>query len=151
MIDEQHSRVKPGFRLLLLFALLIGGSSASAGCNSNTGAQPAKPLAEQTGEASFYGADFQGKPTASGEPYDQRALTAAHPSYPLGTQARVTNLENNRTVEVRISDRGPAGEHRADGVVIDLSRAAAEQLDFISQGRAWVRVEVIAWGKEQAP
>lgn len=134
-------------RLFILSALLFGASSALAGCNSHTEAQPAKPLAEQTGEASFYGADFQGKPMASGEPYDQRKLTAAHPSYPLGTEVRVTNLENNRTVEVRISDRGPTGEHRADGVVIDLSRAAARELDFISQGRARVRVEVLAWGK----
>ena len=100
----------------------------------------------QEGLASFYGGRDQGKETASGERFDQNDLTAAHPSYPGGTVVRVTNLENSRSVEVRVIDRGPAKKARRDGVVIDLSRAAARQLQFTHDGRARVRVEVVKKG-----
>ncbi|HEV7367868.1 septal ring lytic transglycosylase RlpA family protein [Arenibaculum sp.] len=91
----------------------------------------------ETGTASWYGPGFEGRPTASGEPMRQNRLTAAHPSLPLDTTAKVTNLENGQSVEVKINDRGPFVEGR----VIDLSRAAAERLDMTEDGTAPVRVE----------
>lgn len=91
----------------------------------------------ETGTASWYGPGLEGRPTASGEPMRQERLTAAHPTLPLDTTAEVTNLENGRSVEVRINDRGPY----VDGRIIDLSRAAAERLDMTGDGTAPVRVE----------
>jgi rare lipoprotein A (peptidoglycan hydrolase) len=91
----------------------------------------------ETGRASWYQLDSK---TASGEPMDATALTAAHPTLPLGTQVRVVNLDNDRAVVVRINDRGPF----AKGRVIDLSRAAAVALDMIEAGVAEVRVTPIA-------
>ncbi len=93
----------------------------------------------QRGVASWYGPRFHGKKTASGERFDQSAMTAAHRSLPLGTQVLVTNLDNGRTVKVRINDRGP----RARGRVIDLSKASARILKFIKSGSARVRIDVI--------
>jgi rare lipoprotein A (peptidoglycan hydrolase) len=101
-----------------------------------------KPVAKYVlnGKASWYGPRFHGKKTASGEIYDQRKLTAAHKTLPLGTKARVTNLDNGTTVEVEINDRGPF----IDGRIIDLSRAAAGALGLVELGVAPVQVEVIA-------
>jgi rare lipoprotein A len=96
------------------------------------------PSFTQVGLASWYGRDFHHKATASGERYNMRDLTAAHRSLPLNTVVRVTNLENNRSVMVRINDRGPF----AQGRVIDLSRGAAELLDMTTVGVVTVRVEV---------
>jgi len=92
------------------------------------------------GTASWYGPKFHGKKTASGEIYDQNKLTAAHKTVPLGSKARVTNLDNGNTVEVEINDRGPF----VQGRIIDLSRAAARALGFVESGTAPVRVELIA-------
>jgi rare lipoprotein A len=92
------------------------------------------------GTASWYGPRFHGKKTASGEIYNQHKLTAAHKTLPLGTKARVTNLDNGSTVEVEINDRGPFIEGR----IIDLSRAAAGALGFVESGTAPVQVELIA-------
>jgi rare lipoprotein A len=92
----------------------------------------------QTGEASWYGAAHQGKPTASGEKFDQARLTAAHRSLPFGTKIKVTNLGNGKTVEVEINDRGPFAENR----IIDLSHAAAKALEIIDSGTATVRLEL---------
>ena len=91
------------------------------------------------GTASWYGPGFHGKKTASGEIYDQTKLTAAHKTLPLGTKARVTNLENGNAVEVEINDRGPF----VNGRIIDLSRAAAGALGLVKDGIAPVKVEVI--------
>jgi rare lipoprotein A len=96
------------------------------------------------GTASWYGPRFDGRTTASGERFDEDALTAAHETLPLGTRVRVTNLRNGRTVLVRINDRGP----RYRGRVIDLSRAAAAELGMIHPGTAPVRIEVL---NEEAP
>ena len=98
------------------------------------------------GLASYYGPGFDGKTTASGARFDMRAMVAAHPTYPFGTVVRVTNLVNQRAVQVRILDRGPAKGPQARGVVIDLSYGAAENLDFIRRGRTRVRLEVLRWG-----
>jgi rare lipoprotein A len=107
---------------------------------------PTRALVVREGLASYYGADFQGKRTASGVKFDMNARVAAHPSYPLGTVVRVTNLKNGRSVQVQILDRGPAAGPRADGVIIDLSRRAAQELGFIKDGRTRVRLEVLRWG-----
>jgi rare lipoprotein A len=106
----------------------------------------ARPLETREGLASWYGKAFHGRITASGLPFDMNAMVAAHPRYPFGTVLRVTNLANGRRARVRVLDRGPATGPRADGVIIDLSRRAAEVLGFARQGRARVRVEVLQWG-----
>ncbi|MEB0079453.1 septal ring lytic transglycosylase RlpA family protein [Pseudomonas sp. CCI3.2] len=93
----------------------------------------------ETGSASFYGAKHQGKRTASGERFDQNSLTAAHRDLPFGTRLLVTNLDNNKTVEVRVNDRGP----HTRGRLIDLSRKAAEQLGMLGAGVAQVRVQTL--------
>ena len=103
-------------------------------------------VAVETGVASYYADSFQGRRTASGSTFDNRTLVAAHPSLPFGTIVRVTNLQNNRAVIVQIVDRGPAESVRAGGVIIDVSRATAEQLNFLRAGRAKVRVEVLKRG-----
>jgi rare lipoprotein A len=100
-------------------------------------ANKAKPY--QIGTASWYGDYFQGKATASGEPYNMYDLTAAHPTLPLGSWVRVTNLRNGRAVVVRINDRGPV----VPGRIIDLSYNTARVLRFESQGLQRVRLDVV--------
>jgi rare lipoprotein A len=99
-------------------------------------AAPAPPIVE-TGVASWYGARHHGKRTASGELFDQKKFTAAHPTLPWGSIVKVTNLANGKSVEVRINDRGPYGRGR----IIDLSRAAAKVLDMLRTGIAQVKIE----------
>jgi rare lipoprotein A len=94
----------------------------------------------QSGIASWYGEDFHGKKTSSGEIYDMHAMTAAHKTLPLGTYVRVHNLENNRKVDVRVNDRGPFVHDR----IIDLSYAAANEIGIVGPGTA--RVEILALG-----
>jgi rare lipoprotein A len=94
--------------------------------------------AYQIGTASWYGEQFQGKPTASGEPFDMRDFTAAHPKLPLGTFVRVTNLKNGKAVVVRINDRGPV----VDGRIIDVSYNAARALGFKDRGLQTVRLDL---------
>jgi rare lipoprotein A len=91
---------------------------------------------DRTGMASWYGKDFHGKPTATGRPYNMYEMTAAHTTLPTGTQVRVTNLANGRSVIVVVADRGPFSKKR----IIDLSYAAAKHLGFVKQGTARVRV-----------
>jgi rare lipoprotein A len=92
-----------------------------------------------TGVASWYGPGFHGRTTANGERYDMYGLTAAHKSLPFGTEVKVTNSTNGKTVIVRINDRGPYVGSR----VIDLSRRAAEAIDMIGPGTAAVTVQVL--------
>ncbi len=94
---------------------------------------------KERGMASWYGEDFHGWMTANGEIYDMEALTAAHRTLPLGTEVRVTNAENGKQVQVRINDRGPY----LYGRVIDLSLAAARELDMVESGVAAVQIEVV--------
>jgi rare lipoprotein A len=100
--------------------------------------QPLEVVDEIVGRASWYGAKFHGKETASGETFDMTELTAAHRTLPFGTRVRVTNEANGRSVVVRINDRGPFGGRR----VIDLSRRAAEVIGIKSKGVAPVKLEV---------
>ncbi|HQF42141.1 MAG TPA: septal ring lytic transglycosylase RlpA family protein [Ignavibacteriaceae bacterium] len=100
-------------------------------------------LEARTGIASFYASEFQGKKTSSGEIYNMNELTAAHPDYPFNTIVLVTNLKNNKSVQVRINDRMPNFKNR----IIDLSLKAAEKIDMIRDGIQEVKVEVLKWGK----
>lgn len=104
---------------------------------------PAEPQFEvasiQDGVASWYGPGLNGNRSASGEVFNQNSLTAAHRSLPFGTQVRVTNLRNGRSVIVRINDRGPFSRSR----IIDLSRAAANAIDMVNAGVAQVRLEIL--------
>jgi rare lipoprotein A len=93
----------------------------------------------QVGTASWYGDYFQGKPTASGEPYNMYDMTAAHMNLPLGTFVKVTNLHNGRSAVLRVNDRGPY----VDGRVIDVSYNAAKALDFKARGLQRVRIDVV--------
>jgi rare lipoprotein A len=109
----------------------------------------------QRGLASWYGRQFHGRPTASGEPYDMYAMTAAHPTLPIPSYVRVRHLGNGREVIVRVNDRGPF----ISGRIIDLSYAAAHRLGFIAQGHAEVEIERIThteiragrWQREAVP
>ena len=94
------------------------------------------------GISSFYAEDFHGKLTANGEIYDMYGLTAAHKTLPLNTVARVTNLENGKSLILRINDRGPY----IQGRMLDCSYGAAKKLDFIKQGKTKVQVDIIEWG-----
>lgn len=108
--------------------------------------RPAEDYAyKRVGLASFYGGerhgtDFHGRPTANGEIYDMNALTAAHATLPMPSVVRVTNLENGRSIVLRVNDRGPF----VHGRIVDVSRRAAQMLGFERQGVARVRVEILA-------
>ncbi len=106
--------------------------------------QPA--LATLEGEASYYGDGLAGHSTASGEPYRPREFTAAHRRLPLGTILRVTRHDGVRSVYVRVNDRGPYGKKRR---ILDLSRAAAEQLGMLRAGVLEVKAEVVAYGRNR--
>jgi rare lipoprotein A len=125
-----------------------GGSGESKTSDTRKGEESRPPpsgrvLLTLEGVASFYAEDFHGKLTSNGETYDMNGLTAAHRTFPFGTKVRVTNLENGKSVVVRINDRGPFKEGR----IIDLSRGAAERIDLIPTGTARVKLEVLEWGE----
>jgi len=157
-------------RITLSRALIGAGALVAAACATEAPAPPPPPLDEdtiapavvvpvdpvepdetelvptprqapsQSGPASWYGERFAGRPTASGEPFDPAAMTAAHPTLPFGTQVRVTRPETGSSVVVRINDRGPY----TGGRIIDVSEAAAEALDMIDDGVANVRIDVLS-------
>lgn len=134
---------------LVLVVFILGPVTA---CASRSPARPAPqgppaPGWTEGGVASWYGGrdGFEGKPTASGEIYDSSLLTAAHRELPLGSIVDVTNLDNGKTVRVRINDRGPF----VAGRVIDLSRAAAEEIGLLGPGVGPVRLSVVTPGVPQ--
>lgn len=124
--------------LLLLFAL---GACTHSPPPKRTASTPNSGgrSGVQDGMASWYGGQHHGGPTASGERFDKNAMTAAHRTLPMNTRVRVTSKRNGRSVVVRINDRGPYGRGR----IIDLSEAAAKQLDMIDAGVVPVRVQVL--------
>jgi len=122
--------------VFLLLALLVGCSVPPAKVRVP---EPPVGRLSQTGIASWYGPGFHGKPTASGEVYNQSEFTAAHQTLPLGTRVMVTNLENGTATEVTINDRGPF----AKGRIIDLSHSAAQLINMVGPGTALVRVDVL--------
>ncbi len=130
---------------VLLFTTALGAAPGNSTPESQQGApeqtqeaiKPIKTRKSQVGKASWYGRIFQHKQTASGEPYDMYQFTAAHRTLPLGSLVKVTNLKNDRSVVVRINDRGPVLKNR----IIDLSYSAAKMLDM--SGVDHVRLDVI--------
>ncbi|MDR3020742.1 MAG: septal ring lytic transglycosylase RlpA family protein [Treponema sp.] len=130
--------MKRFFGLIALFVPILM-VPVFAHAQSSFQAEAGADVFRQEGIASWYGREFDGRPTASGEIFDSSQLTAAHPSLPFGTILVVTNRHNNKKVTVRINDRGPFVAAR----IIDVSRAAAEQLDMIVTGTAPVMVESI--------
>lgn len=116
------------FFIVLALGLLVGCSSSDSHASN-----------QLAGKASWYGSKFHGKLTASGETYDMRALTAAHRTLAFGTIVRVTNTANNKSVDVKINDRGPYADNR----VIDLSQKAFERIGDTSKGIISVKIQVI--------
>ena len=138
--------MKPVFDLQLVFvSVAVMWLAACSVPPSRIPPPMISPRASQTGIASWYGPGFHGKTTASGVIYNQHDLTAAHQTLPLGTRVLVTNLDNGRSIEVLINDRGPF----AKGRIIDLSFAAGENLGMIRPGTIPVRIEVVDSGADK--
>jgi rare lipoprotein A len=135
------------------FYLLVSIVVYIASCESKPvkAPEPEKPKVEvketKTGLASYYGPGLEGKETFGGEKFDSKQMVAAHPTYPLGTVVRVTNLKTQDTIQVRIADRGPTRKNQKEGIIIDLSKGAAAKLNMIGAGRQKVLVEVLEWGE----
>jgi len=145
-----------GSRWVVGFVCIATAALGLVGCQSREPAPamvysiprppPCPPPFTQQGRASFYGDAHHGQTTASGDEFDKSGMTAAHRTLPLGTTARVTNLENGRSVEVRVNDRGPF----VSGRVIDLSPKAAKRLHMTNDGVVPVRLDVVAaWMAEE--
>ena len=144
---------------LMIASLIVGLGAAQGPNNSEASSAPsravpakpeirtqiAKPKPYQIGTASWYGEYFDGKQTASGEDFDMYDLTAAHPTLPLGSYVRVTNLRNGQAVVVKVNDRGPI----VQGRIIDLSYGAAQVLKFEDHGLQKVRIDVVKKGTSQ--
>jgi rare lipoprotein A len=143
---------------LMVAALIIGLGAAQGPNNSEASSSPTSPNPQpnnrkqsgrnkpyQVGTASWYGEYFEGKPTASGESYEMYDLTAAHPTLPLGSYVRVTNLHNGRAVVVKVNDRGPI----VPGRIIDLSYGAACVLKFEHRGLQKVRLDLVNSGVQR--
>jgi peptidoglycan lytic transglycosylase len=127
-----------GSFVLVVLALATVGC-ATARRTSVPGSAGPEPGTRIDGMASWYGQQHQGRPTASGEAYDMNKLTAAHRTLPFGTRLRVTNIENGKSVVVRVNDRGP----HVPGRVLDLSYRAAQALGMTDAGMARVEVVVL--------
>jgi rare lipoprotein A len=140
-------RVLSQTAVILALATALGAAPGNATPESDQGSpkqtrdtlKPVQTKKFQVGKASWYGRIFQHKQTASGEPYEMNGLTAAHRTLPLGSWVKVTNLKNDRSVVVRINDRGPV----LKGRVIDLSYGAARMLGFQDKGIQPVRLDVL--------
>jgi rare lipoprotein A len=146
-VDSRRSIALPIARAAAKGALLLAALSLAACAKKHTVTAPRPPRAVaseirdgETGLASWYGHPYHGRPAANGEIYDMEALTAAHRTLPFGTWVRVVNLTNDKTVDVRIIDRGPFVENR----IIDLSHAAAVAVALIGPGVAPVRLDIIS-------
>jgi rare lipoprotein A len=143
-LGRPEMRQRAAVVLLLVLTGHIAASPAIeahglAGSRAVPMENPIEPPLAQIGVASHYGIWHHGRRTASGERFDERKLTAAHPTLPLGTQIRVTNIENGRAVKVRINDRGPY----VKGRILDLSTRAAKELGIGKKGLAEVRIEIL--------
>ena len=138
--------------VLVIIILIISNCTPSPRYSSNTLSQSSNSKKnntiktnhkkEQTGISSYYGTQFHGKLTANGEVFDMYGVTAAHRTLPLGTVAKITNLDNDKSIILRINDRGPY----IDGRILDCSYGAAVKLDFIINGTAKVKIQVIELG-----
>jgi rare lipoprotein A len=120
--------------------LVLAFLAMTAGCARKISAHAPAPIGKtETGIASWYGVPYNGRRSANGEVYDMEKFTAAHRSLPFDTWVEVTNLENRKRVDVRITDRGPF----LHGRIIDLSLAAAREIDMVQAGTVRVRIKVI--------
>lgn len=135
-LHQSTGRLRAWWPGLLLLAALLGLATGCAGTSAASGNSKSRV---EYGKASYYAMKFQGAKTASGERFSQSAKTAAHRTLPFGTQVRVTNLRNHKTVTVRINDRGPF----VRGRIIDLSQSAFKAIGNLDQGLLEVKVEVI--------
>ena len=122
--------------VLLPLVATAQSQPASAGASS----------APMKGIGVYYNDKFQGHVVASGEKYDKEALTAAHKTLAFGTMVKVTNLRNNKSVVVRVNDRGPHGGSKAK--IIEITSRAAKEIDMIKEGKAQVQIEVVESGKK---
>ena len=133
--------MRSGFAALALLAMSCGAAAEVASEQPETPrATPGVDTVWQRGRATYYADSLAGRPTASGEPYDPTAMTAAHRTLPFGTVIRVERSDG-RSVEVRVNDRGPFGRSQN---VVDLSRAAAERLGMLRQGVVDVAIRIVA-------
>lgn len=126
-------------RHVLCLSLLLAGMGASGCSNIPKGVPDLEVGTKERGIASWYGDAFSGQLTANGEAYDMKALTGAHRTLPFGTVVKVTNVQNGRQVRICINDRGPY----ANGRILDLSHAAAVELELSASGTAPVQIEVV--------
>jgi rare lipoprotein A len=131
------------FAVLALLVLTIDPITAHAAPTPTS-----KVLESKTGLASYYSRRFDGKKTAGGDTFRNDEMVAAHRSYPLGTLVRVTNLENEESVQLLITDRGASKKNHREGVIIDVSQAAATRLKMKKDGRVRVRLDVLEWGED---
>lgn len=129
-------------RSLSLAAMTTCLAISATGCSAHRFEQN-RPGAVQRGVASWYGADFHGRRTASGSVYDMHDMTAAHRELPLGSQVEVRNLENGKSVRVEITDRGPFKKGR----IVDMSFAAAKDLGMLQKGTARVELQILELGR----
>jgi rare lipoprotein A len=136
-----------GLEACVALALLAALTLAAAGCRSAGPRDQVRLGWSQRGHASWYGMPFHGRRTASGEVYDMHRMTAAHRELPFGTVLEVRNLANDRRVQVQVTDRGPF----VKGRILDLSYAAALQLDMVRTGTADVELRVIDHGELPLP
>ncbi len=143
MIDIHPKRAALFTAALLLTCAFASGQASGQDKKAEESKAPAAAAAPSgdasSGLAAFYDNRLHGHRTASGERYNAGAMTTAHQTYPFGTRLKVTHVKNNRSVIVRVNDRGPTQAGR----VVDLSRAAASQLRMLREGLAEVRVEVV--------
>src|SRR3954465_678616 len=123
----------------LLATLFLVATMAAGPVTQGSSSKEVTPKPYQVGRASWYGKQFHGRSTASGEPYDMFQFTAAHRQLPLGTWVRVTNLRNGRSITVRVNDRGPYVGNR----IIDLSYGAAQMLELRARGTEKVRLDIV--------
>ncbi|WP_338766044.1 septal ring lytic transglycosylase RlpA family protein [Bernardetia sp. ABR2-2B] len=133
--------MKLSIKLIFLSLLLVFSFSSCTslfGSKKDTSDNSAKAGEHsETGIASYYNDKYEGRPTASGEKFRQKLMTAAHRTLPFGTMVTVTNLKNGKKIRVRINDRGPFKKGR----IIDVTRKGAEQLDFVRDGLTKVKIE----------
>jgi len=134
--------------LAVIFLAVIGALPSSSAYSAVKGSANPRVLDTQIGDATYYGSRFEGRKTASGRIFDGSQAIAAHRTYRFGTLVRVTNLQNKRSVNVVIVDRGPYGKNHREGAIIDLSPSAAKKIGIIEKGQAKVKIEVLVWGKD---
>jgi rare lipoprotein A len=144
------STVRVHFQAIAFCVLAFSVAPLEAAKPSGGDGGASKPGQTRVGIASFYGKGLQGKKTADGEQFDKNDITAAHPTYPLGTRLKVTNLDNGKSINVRVNDRGPVKKYQRKGVIIDLSERAAKELEFKRDGKTRVRTTVLEWGEGPA-